>query len=204
MTAQALANLSSVNDISVLAEDLCAVLETAHLRDLNGVHGRVLVLEAFVLKLQLAREAPVALKPFQNRFMEASRSTRWPAVITGGLSDVVAAIGNSPTTLCQKTSADSAGGNTSAVKNLQLSPGNSYVQAEIIRALSNPNPDTDTLQSDAWERLYQTYVSTTNEPLKNELLPVLGHFGVSFLERLGNNAHLLFRHLLLSPARRLS
>jgi hypothetical protein len=199
VAAQALANLSNEEDICVYAEDICAAIESDHLRQLNAVHGRVLVLEAFMYKLQLARQAPLALIRFQDRFFKASKLTRWPSVITRGLCDVAASMEDLPTALKHKVAPDLDDANTSVTGILQSLERNLSSQSEVIRSLSSLNLDGSPPQNDIWQRLYQTYVSTTNEPLKNELLPVLGHFGVSVRGCLGDKAHHPSRRPLLLP-----
>lgn len=143
------------------------------------MHGRVLVLEAFLFKLQLAREAPIVLKPLQNRILEASRRARWPALITGGLRSLIASMEKSLEVSSQKELGELAG-----AAGIRQSPsGQSSMQADVMRACYLQMTGADSRQSDSlWDRLYQTYVSTTNQPLKNELLPVLGRFSVSTKE----------------------
>lgn len=67
------------------------------------------------------------------------------------------------------------------VAGIHQSPsGQSFMQADVMRACCSQMTDANSEQSDSlWDRLYQTYVSTTNQPRRNELLPVLGRFSVS-------------------------
>lgn len=165
-----------------IAEDLCRILGKQECKGLNAVHGRILSLEAFLTYRQLDSEGIKAMTEFKTRFLSGTGLRKWPALITDSLSILVDIIVESSSSARKGTVAetDLSKANQSSILHL-LKNATPAQSLETLRLLLTDedgatSPPVDT---DLWNRLYHTYTSTLNEPLKHVLLPILGRVVVS-------------------------
>lgn len=164
------------------AGDLCCVLDNQERRGLNDVHGRIITLEAFLAYGQPDNEGFRAMTGFKSGFSRAAGHEGWPALITDTLHTLVNMIeGISASSL--KEIATETGSRTVDQGPIMDIPENHlpFCSVDTLRLIvaAQANSDSPSEDHDLWKRLYHTYTSTLNEPLKNRLLPILGGIAVS-------------------------
>jgi hypothetical protein len=149
---------------------------------LNEVHGLILVLEAFLEYRPLNQEITSAMEEFKSRFLSVEGMDGWPPLIRDSLSYLVNLLGR-PTATSRKdcvANANHSEVNSSSKAHL-LDNGVSSLSSVTLQTLlaGDVNSDTVPVDINTWTKLYHTYTTTMNEPLRNVLLPVLGDVAVS-------------------------
>jgi hypothetical protein len=175
-----MANFLDTKTSTDFARSFLVALSKRRYSSLNEVHGRILVIQCFLLGKQ--PDSLAAFVGLSRQFSNAATSQDWPFLIRDGLLDIADALGNHAvsndpqgnTALARSSDVDHFGSLR------RLVDGQAIASAELldILPLLEKNPST-ILQHNLPERLYQTYTETSNIPLREALLPVLGQATVS-------------------------
>lgn len=171
-----------MTDIVTIAEQLCRVLEEQECTGLNEVHGLILVLEAFLACQPSTQENAIAIKDFKIRFLSAAGMDAWPPLIRDSLSYLADILGRRTATSRKDCVASANHGEINPASNAHLlDNGVSCLSLDALQTLlaGDVKSDSEPVDINTWTKLYHTYTTTLNEPLRNVLLPALGDIAVS-------------------------
>lgn len=161
------------------AGELCLDLEKQERKGLNEIHGRLITLEAFLSSGHPDQKSVRAMTELKRRLSRAARLEGWPAMITDTLHSLVDIMEGLTTSTLKEHVAETAPSTVNQANITDILANDSSNRSEEIMRLLCDGAGSHSSTVDLWKRLYYTYTSTLNEPLKNVLLPVLGRIGVS-------------------------
>lgn len=179
-----MANFLDFQRFTDFADGLSVTAQKRQITNFNDLHGQILVVQVFLLNERTNPDGFVNSAEYARQFTQAATFQGWPSLIRDGLLQIATAFRDLAVPVDQQVSIALPGSSDVDQSDSlrRLIRGQAITSAELMDALPLLVKDPSTIhQHSLPERLYKTYVNTSNVPLREALLPVLGQATVSLL-----------------------
>ncbi|KAJ9099210.1 hypothetical protein QFC21_004090 [Naganishia friedmannii] len=180
IAAQAMANFLDIQKFTDFGHGLLVALRNRQYTSFNEVHGHILVMQVFLQSKPPNQDSLADFIELARQFTEAVTSQAWPFLIRDDMLNIAAVLGGHAVEK-QVPAALSKCSNVDCSDSLRrLVDGHGITSAELMGVLPMLAADPFTIfHHNLSERLYNTYSNTSNVPLREALLPVLGQATIS-------------------------